>query len=69
MTADDLRDPLWDNLINAIDDLNTAERILENATYGPSNGSRTDTTELQNDVKDARAAAREAVIAWKFPKR
>jgi len=68
MSTDDLRDPLWDNLINAIDDLNTAERILENATYGPSDGSRKDVTRLENDVKAARAAAREAVIAWKFPR-
>ena len=68
MNADDLRDPLWDNLINAIDDLNAAERILENATYGPSDGSRTDTTHLQNARDEAQDVAREAYLDWKRPR-
>ena len=69
MSDTDLRDPLWDNLINAIDDLNAADAALSDAVYGPSNGSRKDVTQLEIAVATARAAAREAVIAWKFPTR
>jgi len=66
---EDVRDPLWDNLMVAIDDLNRADLALTDAVYGPSNGSRKDVTQLENAAKAARAAAREAVISWKFPER
>ena len=69
MKADDLRDPLWDAVIDAVVGLNLADKALSDAVYGPSNGSRKDVTQLENAAKAARDAAREAVIAWKFPQR
>ena len=68
MNADDLRDPLWDAVIDAVVGLNLADKALSDAVYGPSNGSRTDTTRLQNERDAAQDRAREAVIAWKFPR-
>jgi len=66
--ADDLRDPLWDALIDAIADLNRADAALSDALYGPSNWSRSDVTRLENERGAAQDRAREAVIAWKFPR-
>jgi len=67
--ADDVRDPLWDALIDAIADLNRADAALSDALYGPSNWSRSDVTRLENERDAAQDRAREAVIAWKFPER
>ena len=68
MTEEELADPLYGALIDALVALNRADKALTDAVYGPSNGSRTDTTHLQNARDEAQAQAREAYLDWKFPR-
>jgi len=68
MTEDELRDPLYAALIDAIVALNRADQALTDAVYGPSNGSRTDTTRLQNERDAAQDVAREAYLDWRDPR-
>ena len=68
MTEEELADPLYGALIDAIVALNRADAALSDALYGPSNWSRSDVTRLENERDAAQDRAREAVIAWKFPR-
>ena len=68
MTEEELQDPDYGALIDALVALNRADAALTDAVYGPSNGSRTDTTRLQNERDAAQNVAREAYLDWKFPR-
>jgi len=68
MTEEELADPLYGAFIDALVALNRADAALTAAVYGPSNGSRTDTTHLQNARDEAQDVAREAYLDWKRPR-
>jgi len=61
-------DPKWAELMEALQAMNRAESALSDATYGPSNGSRKDTTHLQNQWEAAHERARNLMAEWRFPR-